>query len=69
VWPSHHILLTGGQNRLPAPVWTPVSVAPVPSGVRPLTGCVFLSGALGTIHAWSLFVMPLETNLAWAGGQ
>ena len=63
MWPSHHILLTGGQNRLPAPVWTPVSVAPVPSGVRPLTGCVFLSGALGTIHAWSLFVMPLETNL------
>lgn len=40
----------------------------MPSGVRPLTGCVLLSGSLGTIHAWSLFVIPLEADLSVGRG-
>lgn len=31
--------------------------------VRRLVGCVLLSGSLGTVHAWSLFIPPLEAYL------
>ena len=36
---------------------------------RTLVGCVLLSGALGTIHAWSLFLQPLEAHLDVGRGR
>ncbi len=36
---------------------------------RTLVGCVLLSGALGTIHAWSLFLRPLEAHLDVGRGR
>ena len=32
-------------------------------GRRSLVGCILLSAALGTVHAWSLFIEPLEGRL------
>ncbi len=32
-------------------------------GRGPLVGCILLSGALGTVHAWSIFLEPLESRL------
>lgn len=36
---------------------------------RTLVGCVLLSGVLGTIHAWSLFLQPLEAHLDVGRGR
>ncbi len=32
-------------------------------GRGPLVGCLLLSGTLGTVHAWSIFLEPLESRL------
>ena len=45
-----------------------VSVGIVDQSRRTLAGCVLLSGALGTVHAWSLFLEPLEAGLASSRG-
>ena len=33
------------------------------TGRGPLVGCILLSGALGTVHAWSIFLESLEARL------
>jgi hypothetical protein len=35
----------------------------VPAPLRSLLACILLSGVLGTVHAWSLFIEPYEEEL------
>jgi len=47
----------------PTPSEESVSVAAVQGGQRRLVGCIILSSALGTVHAWSLFLESFEARL------
>jgi len=40
----------------------------VPAPLRSLLACILLSGVLGTVHAWSLFIEPYEEELGVGRG-